>query len=153
MLMPEIISLLGLLLSSFIFYRYARKVNEKKLTLNGFMVADGKLTKSQFSNTFTASNFSLALTFVFFMSSTNLGLFLFISPCTYLIGHYFFGWLVRKTDFDIKNCRTLSDLIFMLFPSKSVAALIALMTVSSYLMLVFIELYIGSVLFFFFSAR
>ncbi len=151
MFTPEIISICGLMLSSIVFYMYARRVDRETLTLNGFMVADSTLTKSQFSNTFVASNFSLGMAVVYFMGNVKtLGLFLFLSPATYLIGHFFFGWLIRETNMDIKNCRTLSDLVYLIFPSRAVALLITVMTVTSYIMLVFIELYIGSVLFSFF---
>jgi Na+/proline symporter len=75
------------------------------------------------------------------------GWFLIISPLTYLLGHYFFVGLIRNCNLNVKNCRTLSDLVYRVYPSRSIAVLITLMTASSYIMLVFLELYIGSVLF------
>ena len=147
----EILAIMGLLFSSYVFYRYARKVNSEELTLNGFMCADGKLNKNQFSNTFAASSFSLGMTVMYLMgNAAYLGWFLLVSPATYLIGHYLFIYLVKEANFDIKNCRTLSDIVYLIFPSKKIAFLITAMTLSSYVMLVFIELYIGSVLFSFF---
>ena len=151
MYISEILAILGLLFSSYVFYRYAKKVNSEELTLNGFMCADGNLNKSQFSNTFAASSFSLGMTVMYLMGNASfLGWFLLVSPATYLIGHYLFIYLVKEANFDIKKCRTLSDLVYLIFPSKKIAFLITAMTLSSYIMLVFIELYIGSVLFAFF---
>jgi Na+/proline symporter len=91
----QLLSLSGLLLSSYIFYLYAKRVNKEELTLNGFMCADGNLNKSQFSATFAASNFSLAMTLMYLLGNAKyLGWFLLISPATYLLGHYLFIYLI-----------------------------------------------------------
>lgn len=148
MLTANLIAILGLMLSSYIFYIYAKEVNKKNLTMDSFLINDGKVDKSEFSGTFAASNFSLAITLLYLMTNASVfGWFLVISPLTYLLGHYFFVGLVRKCNLDLKNCRTLSDLVYRVYPSRSIAILITLMTASSYIMLVFLELYIGSVLF------
>ncbi len=148
---PEILAILGLIISSSVFYLYARMVNKETMSLDGFMIADSTLNKSQFSNTFTASNVSLCLTVIFFGGNAkNLGLFLLASPITYLWGHFFFIWLLKQTKLDLSNCRTLADLVGLVFPNRAVVLLVSLMTLSSYILLVFVELYIGSVLFSFF---
>jgi hypothetical protein len=61
MLVANLIALLGLILSSYIFYIYAREVNKKNLTMDSFLINDGNVDKSEFSGTFAASNFSLAI--------------------------------------------------------------------------------------------
>lgn len=146
--MPELLAIIGLLISSAIFYRYAREVSQGKLTFDSFIVADSSLQKRQFGNTFAASSVSLA-TFImfFFFNSKVYGLFLLISPITYLLGQGLFVWLIKNADINFKECRTLSDLSYKFFPSKTLARLITMMTLSSYLMVVFLELYIGAVVF------
>ncbi|NQY41726.1 MAG: hypothetical protein HRT87_00020 [Legionellales bacterium] len=152
---PEILALIGIFLSCIVFYLYARGVNKEELTLESFMLSDRNLNKSQFSNTFAASSFSLAMNTMFlFANCQNYAIFMLIAPITYLMGHYIFISLIRKSSIDINDCRTVSDLCYKFFPSKSVAILITIMTLTSYIMLIFIELYIGSmVLTFFFPEK
>ncbi|NQY42723.1 MAG: hypothetical protein HRT87_05195 [Legionellales bacterium] len=154
MIQPEAIALLGILFSSFIFYICARGVNQEKLTLDGFMLADRSLNKSKFSNTFAASSFSLALNTMFlFVNCQNYAVFMLIAPITYMLGHYACVALIRKSNVDVNDCRTVSDLCYKFFPSKAVARLISLITLTSYVMLVFIELYIGSMVLTFFLPK
>lgn len=145
---PEIISICGLILFSIIFYRHAKTISKERFTLDGFTLADRNLKKQQFGNTFAASNFSLAMTVLFFISNHKLyGLFLLVSPISYIAGHYFFLYLLKKSNVDFKKYRTIADLCYLVFPSKAIARLVTLMTLSSFVMLVFIELYIGSIVF------
>ena len=151
MITPEIIALTGMVLSSIIFYLYAREVNKEKLTLDGFMLSDRNLKKNQFGSTFAASSFSLAINTMFlFMNAQHYAVFMLVAPVTYLLGHYIFIALVRKSDVDVNDCRTVSDLCYKFFPSKALARLITLMTITSYLMLIFVELFIGSLVLTFF---
>lgn len=146
---PEIIAIIGILITSTIFYMYARRINLKeKTTLDGYMVANSSLNTSQFSNTFSASNISLCLIVIFYGSNAkSLGLFLFSSCTTYLLGHLAFVWLIRKTKFDLSKCKTLTDLVNLIFPNRTVVLLVSLMSITSYILLAYVELYIGSVLF------
>lgn len=151
MVAPEIIALIGIMLSSMVFYKYARKVNDEKLTLDGFMLSDRNISASQFSNTFAASSFSLATNTMFlFVNCQNYAVFMLVAPITYLLGHYMFIALVRKSNVDVNDCRTVSDLCYKFFKSRAIARLITAMTVSSYIMLVFIELFLGSIVLTFF---
>ncbi len=146
MFTPELIAISGLILSSTIFYLYARGVNKEKLTLDGFMLYDRGLSKSQFGNTLAASCFSLAMSVTFYFFSHPLyGLFMLVSPISYISGQYFFVWLVKQSRVDFSQCRTISDLCYKLYPSKSVARLITIMTLSTFIMVVFVELYIGTI--------
>jgi Na+/proline symporter len=148
MITPEILAILGLISSSSVFYFYARTINKEKLTLDGFILSDSSLQKEQFGNTFAASSISLA-TFImfFFFGSKIYGLFLLVSPFSYLLGQYLFVRLIKKCNVDFRDCRTIADFYYKFFPSKKVAKLITLMSLMSCIMLVFIELYIGSVVF------
>ena len=149
MYIPEITAIIGILATSFIFYMYARRINlSEKTTIDGYMVANSTLKKSQFSNTFSASNISLCMIVIFYGSNAkSLGLFLFSSCTTYLLGHLAFVWLIRKTNFDLSECKTLTDLVNLIFPNRAVVLLVSLMSISSYILLAYVELYIGSVLF------
>ncbi|NQY43621.1 MAG: hypothetical protein HRT87_09790, partial [Legionellales bacterium] len=145
-MMPEIITICGLVLSSTIFYLYARGVNKEKLTLDGFMVANNSLNESQYSSTFAASSFSLGMTVVFLLGSTkSYGLWIIVSPITYVLGHIFFTWVIKKSFLDVKGCKTISDICYMIYPNKNVARIITGLTLGSYVMLLFLELYIVTV--------
>lgn len=151
MITPEMIAILGIMVSSAVFYIYVRGINKEKLTIDGFMVANSNLGKTQFGSTFAASSFSLAINTMFlFLSSNDYKVFMIVSPVTYLLGHYLFIGLIKKADVDVNDCRTVSDLAYKFFASKSIARLITFMTLTSYIMLVFVELYIGTVVLTFF---
>ncbi len=152
--LPEIIALLGLLLSSLVFYIYAYSVNRQNLNMEGFTLSNRTLTDRQFSNTFTASSLSLAIVIIFFISTHELyGLVLLICPITFILGQYLFFYVVRRCKIDFGKYRTISDLIYAVFPSKKIARLITLITVTSFIGIAFIELYVGSVILTFFLPK
>lgn len=152
--LPEILALLGLLVSSFVFYLYAHRVNKKNLNMEGFTLSNRTLTDKQFSNTFAASSLSLATVIIFFVSThENYGLFLLICPFTFVFGQYFFFYIIKRSQVDFSKCRTISDLVYSVFPSKSVARLITLITVVSSIFIAFIELYVGSMILTFFLPK
>lgn len=144
---PEIIAILGLVISSYVYYQAAKGAGREPLTLDGFTLSDRKLEKKQYSNTFSASAFSAMTIMFFFMNTGNYGLFLFCSPITYLAGQFFFIWLIKRSDVDFKTCRTISDVWFSIFPSKTIARLITVMTCTSLIAMLFVELFLGSVAF------
>ncbi len=153
-MLPEIIALLGLLISSTIFYIYAYKVNRKNLDMEGFTLSNRSLSGNQFGNTFAASSMSLATVLVFFISTQKeYGLFLLTCPVAFVLGQYIFFFTVKKCKVDFGQCRTISDLIFSVFPSKKVARIITCITVVSYIGLAFIELYVGTVILTFFLPK
>ena len=144
--MLELMAIFSLVISSLGFYLHARKVNQKTLTLDSFMVADGTLNKREFANTWVASSFSLAMNVMFLLSSSNnYGLWILVSPITYVGGFVFFNWVVKKSNFDLKNSRTLADFFYLIYPSRAIARLVTALTLGSYIMLLFVELYMGTV--------
>ena len=145
---PETLAIGGLVLSCAVFFFHAVKVSKEYLTLDAFMLSDSTLNKSQFGNTFAASSISLATFIIFFFFSAGIyGLWLLVSPFAYLLGQYLFVLIIKSSNVDLKDCRTLSDFVYKYFPSKIVARLITSMTLVSYITLVFLELYIGSIVF------
>jgi hypothetical protein len=148
MMYPEAISVLGLIVSGIIFYWYASKVNQEKLTLDNFMVSsDQSLTKGQYSSTWAASSFSLGMTVVFLLGACKqYGIFIIVSPITFVAGHIFFTWAVKNSNLDVRNCRTISDICYIIYPSKCVSRIITGLTMGSYIMLLFLELYVATVL-------
>ena len=151
---PELVALAGLVLSSLIFYVYAYKVNRKNLNMEGFTLSNRSLSDKQFSNTFAASSLSLATVIIFFISTHELyGLFLLVCPITFLAGQYFFFYVVKRCKVDFGNYRTISDLVYAVFPSKKIARLITAITLTSFIGIAFIELYVGSVILTFFLPK
>jgi hypothetical protein len=143
----EFLSLLGLVLSSYIFYLYANKINKSRLSFDGFMIANGNLNEKEFANTWVASSFSLSMNVMFLLSSSNnYGLWILIAPTTYISGFLLFNYIVKRSDIDLKGSRTLADFFYLIYPSRTIARLVTALTLGSYIMLLFVELYMGTVL-------
>ncbi|NQY42608.1 MAG: hypothetical protein HRT87_04605 [Legionellales bacterium] len=153
-LLPEILSLIGLLTSSLVFYTCAYRINRENLNMEGFTLSNRNLSKNQFGNTFTASSMSLATVLVFFISTQKeYGLFLLACPIGFVLGQYIFFYTVRKCNVDFSKCRTISDLVSTVFPSKKIARAITAITIVSYIGLAFIELYVGTIILTFFMPK
>ena len=147
MYIPEILSIVGLIISATVFYWYAHRVNRDKLSLDGFMLANKSLNKNQFSHTFAASTFSLGMMVTFLLANTkSFGIYILVSPITLIAGHLVFTYVIKNSKLDLNDCRTLSDIIYKIYPSKNIAKLVTALTISSYLMMLFIELYVGTIL-------
>jgi Na+/proline symporter len=142
----DVLAILGLVISSYVFYLYARRVNKSSLTLDSFMLADSSLSKRQFSNTWVASCFSLAMNVMFLLSSSNhYGLWILIAPTTYISGYILFNYVVKNSNVDLRESRTLADFFYVIYPSISIARLVTALTLGAYVLLLFLELYMGTV--------
>ena len=138
----ETISMIGLGISCMFFYYHASKVNKKKLSFDNFMLCEKGITKSQFSSTFSASSFSFGMTVPFLLvNSKAFAIYVLVSPITFILGNLFFTYMVKGSNIDLGKCRTLSDMCYLIYPNKNIARLITMMTVTSYIMLLFLELY------------
>jgi Na+/proline symporter len=54
--------------------------------------------------------------------------------------------LIHRAKFDLKDSRTLADFFYLIYPSRVIARLVTALTLGSYIMLLFVELYMGTVL-------
>ena len=143
--LPEMLCIIGLIVSASVFYWHARLVSQRKLGLDGFMLANKELNKNQFGHTFSASSYSLGMMVPFLLINSKIfGIFILVSPLTFVAGYIFFTWVIKNSNIDLDDCRTLSDIIYKIYPNKTIAKLITCITITSYVMLLFIEIYTGT---------
>lgn len=145
---PDIIALIGLAVSALIFIILASRAKTSKFSLLGYTMADRKITSEQYGNSFVAASSSLATVILFFLTNAKYyGITLIWCGLTYLIGQYLFVKYVRNKDVIKDDVRTVSDLWYYTVKSKMNARLITALTVTSFLIILFIELYVGSIIF------
>ncbi|QHI36463.1 hypothetical protein IMCC3317_18260 [Kordia antarctica] len=150
----DITALIGLSISSLIFILLASRAKTSKFSLIGYTMADKSISSKQYGSSFVAASSSLATVMLFFLTNAKFyGLTLLWCGLTYLLGQYLFVRYVRDKDVIKEDVRTVSDLWFYTIRSKVNARIITALTITSFLIILFIELYVGSIIFgYFFSS-
>jgi len=150
----DITALIGLSISSLIFILLASRAKTSKFSLLGYTMADKNISSKQYGSSFVAASSSLATVILFFLTNAKFfGLTLLWCGLTYLLGQYLFVRYVRNKDVIKEDVRTVSDLWFYTVRSKANSRIITALTITSFLIILFIELYVGSIIFgYFFSS-
>jgi len=143
----DITALSGLLLSGLVFIVLASRARITNFSLLGYSLANKEINGKQFGASFVAASTSLATVILFFLTTAEFyGITLVWCGATYLLGQYFFVRYVMHKDIIKEDVRTLSDLWFYTIRSKFNARWITALTVTSFLTILFVELYVGSVI-------
>ena len=141
----DVTALAVLALSGVVFYLLASRSQSTKLTLLGYTHADRQIDSSRFGASLVAASTSLATVLLFFLAAVNYyGILLLWCGVTYFVGHFIFIRYVKDKPVLKKDIRTVSDLWYDAVRSRLNARLITGITVLSFLVILFVELYIGS---------
>ncbi len=145
--LPHWLALGGIIISGLIFFFYATLTRKEQLSVNDYLLSSQDVSGSAFANAFTASTFSLAANIIYFICAhRDYGWLMGIGPLFFLaVQMLLLRWLGHMK-LDLRQARTAADLWYSIFPSRSVARSIALIAVSTCLMAIFVELYVGSVI-------
>ena len=136
----------GIALSGIAFLVYSI-ICSRKLTLNGFLLSNRKLSGDAYANTYSATNISLAGNIIFFLSAHQLyGWMMGLAIVVYTIVQFYILHTAKKVNLDFNKIRTVSDLWFSVFPSTKVARIMSATIVFGCLFGLFLELYFGSVI-------
>ena len=145
MVFGDLLALFGLAISCTIFYFLAREGRPKKLTVAQHLLADRTVRSRDFGLTFAAASTSLATVLIFFIQmSSAFGLTLLFCGITYLLGQMFFLALVKKSNLDTSHLTTNADFWLAMTKDRSVAITISILTITSFVTILFVELYVGS---------
>ncbi len=146
-------ALIGLLLSGTVFVLLASRAKITSFSLLGYTLADKQVTGQQYGASFVAASTSLATVILFFLSTIQTyGITLLWCGTTYLVGQYFFVRFVRNKEVIKEDVRTIADLWYYTVRSKTNSRLITALTVTSFLIILFVELYVGSIILSYFFA-
>ncbi len=147
MTFSDITALAGLALSAAVFYLLATRARGERLTVFGFTHADGQIDSGRFGASLVAASTSLATVLLFFLSTASYyGIVLLWCGLTYYLGQRTFLKYVKGKPLIRKEIRTLSDLWYDTIRSSLNARIISAITFSAFLMILFVELYVGSVI-------
>ena len=143
----DVTALTALFLSGIVFYILASRSKGERLTVLGYTLADRKIDHDRFGASFVAASTSLATVLLFFLSTASFyGVVLLWCGLTYFLGQMIFINYVSGKQLLTKDIRTISDLWFNCIESSLISRIITAVTISSYLIILFVELYIGSVI-------
>lgn len=147
----NLIAIASIVLTSVFLLLYSKRYTMKKLTVDGFLIDNQNVSGNEFANTFAVSTLSLASTIIFFIEAHQAyGWLMGLGPLFYMAIQFYMLRFVSRLNIDLKKTRTLADLWYDVFPSKSISRSIAILTVLTALMMLFVELLIGSVVVSFF---
>ncbi len=147
-------AVLGLAFSGFMFYTLASRSRGSTLTVLGYTHADREVDHSRFGASLVASSTSLATVILFFLATaSHYGYVLFWTGLTYIAGQGLFTWYVKDKSVLKRDLRTVSDLWFWTVRDQFLARLISVITVTSFLIILFVELYVGTIIVGYFLAR
>lgn len=147
MTFSDVTVLTALALSVVVFYLLASRARGESLTVLGYTLADRQIGQREFGASLVAASTSLATVLLFFLSTANYyGLVLLWCGLTYFLGQAIFLKYVTGKPLLGRDIRTISDLWYGTILSPLNARLITAITVSSFLIILFVELYIGSII-------
>lgn len=145
MIFADIIALIGMVFSIMMFLYLGAQSATRKITLEAVLLANRSAKPMQFGASFAAASTSLATVLIFFISTSSFfGLSLLWCGATYFIGQVIFIKLMKAINIETSNLTTNADFILNHTGSQKTAKAIAVLTASAFILILFLELYIGS---------
>lgn len=145
MVLADFVAWLGMAFSVFIFVLLATKRSNDPTTIESVLLADRKVKSRQFGTSFAAASTSLATVLIFFIGTSEFyGIALLWCGATYLGGQALFLSWMKHINIDTHDLTSNADFVLDQTQSKSAAFCIAFMTTAAFLLILFMELYVGS---------
>lgn len=145
MIFGDIIALIGMAISVLMFVYLGLQDSSKAISIEQVLLANRSASSTQFGASFAAASTSLATVIIFFISySSFFGISLLWCGGTYLVGQVIFLRFMKGVNIDTSSLTTNADFVFHHMDLKRTAQIIAIMTASSFILILFLELYIGS---------
>ena len=122
-----------------------RSFNKK--TENEFLLANQSITSKIFSKIFAISGLSLAGNIIFFIEfKVQYGWLICLGPLVYEITQLCIILICKKTNFDLKNIRSIASLFYEVYPCKAVSRCIIMASFIANIMAAFGEILAGTVM-------
>ncbi len=147
MLFGDVLALLGFGVTAVVFLILAREARSKHVSIAGYLLGDRAASHREFGASMVAASTSLATVLLFFLAATpHYGLTLFFCGISYLAGQILFIRILARSKIETSDLSTNAEFWRQFTSARWSAFVIGLLTVTAFLMILFIELYIGSVL-------
>ncbi len=147
MIFGDILAVSGLFVSTAVFIGLAFGARTDHIKVEEYLLDSHGATSREFGPSFAAASTSLATVIIFFIATSQLyGPVLFWCGATYLAGQTLFLHIVKGANLDTSALTTNADFWrkFSLAPRSSL--FIGILTITSFMLILFVELYIGSVI-------
>lgn len=146
-LTSDIIALALLLIVVIFFILHAFRARSKELTVESHMLGGRTTSRKMFGASFVVTSTSLATVLMFFLLQSELyGLILLIAGLTFLLGQWFFLSRINVSNIETKDMTSNADFWLNLSGGRKSAVAISLISFISFIIIFFVELYIGSVI-------
>ncbi|MBB6428735.1 hypothetical protein [Algisphaera agarilytica] len=143
----DYLALTGLAASAIVFFLLARSAASNRLTVSSYLLADRTATKKDYGPSMVAASTSLATVILFFLGTVSYyGWTLLLCGITYYAGQILFIKLVGRTRISTNSLSTNAQFWHDYTGARFTSFVIALLTVMAFLIILFVELYIGSVI-------
>lgn len=147
MVFADGVALLGLTVCVAMFLWLAFRTRPEHLTIEGHLLASRGIDSTSFGSTLVAASTSLATVILFFVGNAEkFGLTLVFCGVTYLLGQIVFISTVGKVGLETEDMTTNADFWRLWTTCPSVSRVISILTAVSFLIILFVELSVGSVI-------
>lgn len=145
MILADFVAWIGMAFSVVVFLLLAMQKTKAPETIESVLLADRRVNSTQFGASFAAASTSLATVLIFFIGTSALyGIVLLWCGLTYLLGQVLFIYWMKKININTHDLSSNADFVLDQFRSRSAALVIAILTASAFLLILFLELYVGS---------
>ncbi len=146
-LTSDIIAVILLIVVSLMFIWHAIRNRSKELTVENHMLAGRTTNKKMFGASFVVTSTSLATVLMFFLlQSERYGLIMLFAGLTFLLGQWFFLTRINVSKIESKDMTSNADFWLSFSGGKKSAVAISIISFISFLIIFFVELFIGSVI-------
>jgi len=145
MIFADLIALGAMIISVMMFLYLAMQGATKTISIENVLLASRSAGSTQFGASFAAASTSLATVLIFFISySSFFGLSLLWCGTTYLLGQILFIRFMKRINVETSNLTTNADFVLQYVHTERTAKAMAALTASAFILILFLELYIGS---------
>jgi len=146
-MLGDLLALGGFAFSCAVFFYLAASERSEAIQVEDYFLAKHSVDATRFSHTFVAASTSFATVILFFIATESIyGLTLLLCGLSYYLGQLAFIYWMKSSKIDTGELSTNAMFLLVKTGHKSLARAMSLLTIISFLMILFIELYVGSVI-------
>lgn len=147
MVFGDILAIFGFAVSALVFVWLAREARSKHLSIASYLLGDRSATARDYGTSMVAASTSLATVMLFFLANAqHYGLTLLFCGATYLGGQALFIKILGRANIRTSDLSTNAEFWRIFANAPRSAFVIGILTVTTFLIILFVELYIGSVI-------
>lgn len=147
MMFTDVLAIVGLAFSAAVFLLLAFQSVQKKSTVESYLLASRSANREDFGPSMVAASTSLATVVLFFLATAQTyGVALLFCGISYLAGQAVFLHILTSNKIDTGELTTNTAFWFSLTGARRSSIFIAIMNITTFAVIFFVELYVGSVI-------